>query len=291
MMLKQSTQVGFVIFLFIIFTSSCNSKKEKNAVKEPSENIEFNSKSDLLLLNYDCKTDVDDLHSVAAAGSLIRIPQFSKLNYHAVAGSYGVQDGKYVPANSLFNLAFHNFWSDAHTDFDKALNEVFEKAHKVLKNGGNIWIAEAGQSDFSFSLISKIQYNLKQIDTKKRIHIVQHSDWNEETTTSENLTFVKQHSNYQKIPDGNILDNGTPGFNTSNHIDYRNILDRKDIIAIWDLAVSLADRYNGAENRYLNKSIKAGGMDFSDFSEVYYILKLKKIQNCLDYFKFIKNQN
>jgi hypothetical protein len=48
---------------------------------------EFNLKKDLLLAQYDCKTDVDDLHSVAAFATILANPEFSGINYHAVAGT------------------------------------------------------------------------------------------------------------------------------------------------------------------------------------------------------------
>jgi len=282
----------FLVFSIAIIFGSCNAKKKEiKLVEEVPKLTEFNWKKDLLLLNYDCKTDVDDLHSVAAAASLIRIPQFSGLKYHAVAGSYGTQDGKYVPANSLFELSFNKNWSDAHKNVNQALNEVFTKAKQVLKNGGHIWIAEAGQSDFSSSLVLKIKERMKDIDTQNRIHIVQHSDWNEKVTSSESLAFAKANSNYVKIPDGNTLNNGTPGFNTSNQIDYKSILENTEVIEIWNQATSIADNFNGVDGRYLNKSIKAGGLDFSDFCEVHHILKLEKIENCVDYFNFIQSQN
>ncbi len=278
----------FAIFIIVTMGSCSHAQKEKNRVAETSKNLEFNKEDDLLLLNYDCKTDVDDLHSVAAASSLLRIPQYSELNYHAVAGSYGVQGGKYVPANSLFRLAFRDAWSDAHMDFDQALHDVFLIVQTILNEGGDIWIAEAGQSDFSAALVMKIRNDMEHIDTNERIHIVQHSNWNEEQTTDKKLTFVKEHSHYQKIPDGNALNNGTPGFNTSDHIDYKSILDHEEMIAIWDLAITLANTYNGVDDRYLNKSIAAGGMDFSDFSEVHHILQLPRMKNCLDYFQFLE---
>ena len=267
--------------------SSCSVKQQ---MKQEFEYMPFNSKKDFLLLNYDCKTDVDDLHSIAAVASLLRMPSFSKLNYHAVAGSYGKQGGEYVPANSLFNLAFSDLWSDAHTNFDKAIQEVYFKVATVLKNGGHIWIAEAGQSDFSSSLIAKIQNNWTNINTNEKIHVIQHSEWNEKETREENLIFVKENSKYQKIPDGNVVDNGSPGFSTSAEVNWRNIIENEDVLAIWDLATRLADAYNGAEGRYLNKAIKEGGMDFSDFCEVYHILDLEKADNCQAYLEFIQNQ-
>ncbi len=253
----------------------------------------FNINTDLLLVHYDCKTDVDDLHAIAAFASLIRLPQFSKLNYHAVAGSYGIQEGKYVPPNSLFEIAFNDKWSDAHGNFNKALNEVFSKAINVLeKTEGHIWISEAGQSDFSSHLVAKIKADLPTIDTRQRIHIVQHSNWNEEMTKKENLDYVKLNSDYHKISDGNFA-NETPCYNSRIPIDWRGILKRDDeLIKLWNLATSLANKYNGFESRYNNESINAGGLDFSDFCEVQWIFNVQNVENCTDFLKYIQsNQN
>ncbi len=279
------TRLIFCIFL-IIASNSCGIKRE---MSQESELELFNLKNDFLLLHYDCKTDVDDLHSVAAIASLIRIPKFANLNYHAVAGTYGIQEGEYVPANSLFNLAFNDRWSDAHMYYNNSLNEVYLKVHDVLISGGDIWIAEAGQSDFSAGLVAIIQKKMTDINTKDRIHIVQHSAWNENVTTQKNLIYVKDNCKYHRIPDGNDLDNGSPGLSTLNYVDWRSILGNEEIIEIWNLATNLADTYNGLEERYLNKSIDGGGMDFSDFCEVHYILDLRGINNCTEYFEFIQN--
>lgn len=279
-----------LIFLFATFISCTNKNVVEPTTNKEPELSRFNIENDLLLLHYDCKTDVDDLHSIAAFASLIRIPTNSKLNYHAVAGTYGIQEGEYVPGNSLFELAFDNHWSDAHSNYDKALDEVFAKVQTVLNKKGNVWIAEAGQSDFSSNLVSKIQDNMKQIDTKKKVNIVQHSNWNEEVTDQDHLAFAKTQTAYHKIPDGNALDNGTPGFNTSESVDWNNILNNEEIEKIWNLAIDLANTYNGEDGRYLNKSIKAGGLDFSDFCEVHHILEFGEIKNCVDYFEFLKHK-
>jgi hypothetical protein len=75
-------------------------------------------------------------------------PAFLEVKYHAVAGTYGIQEGQYVPAIELFGLAFTGHWSNAHADRNKALDEVLTLVITTLKQGGDIWIAEAGQSDF-----------------------------------------------------------------------------------------------------------------------------------------------
>ena len=68
----------------------------------------------------------------------------------------------------------------AHADSGKALKEVSQHTIGVLKSNGRVWIAEAGQSDFSAALIRNLQEQLPDTDLKDRIHIVQHADWNEQ---------------------------------------------------------------------------------------------------------------
>ena len=245
---------------------------------------DFDLEKDLLLVQFDCKTDVDDLHTVAAFATLVSDPRFSKINYHAVAGTYGIQEGLYVPPNDLFQLAFGNNWTDAHNNVQGAVEKVKSRVIKTLTRGGNVWIADAGQSDFSAELVSAVQKDLPQIETSKRIHVVQHAEWNEEVTAPEKLEFVKQHTDYIKIPDGNAVGNGTPGFRTPEFKNWEDKITDPKLTAIWQLAVDLANTYNGKEGRYNNEAILAGGLDFSDLSEVCWILGLQNIKDVAQFF-------
>jgi len=251
----------------------------------------FNMEQDLMLLPYDCKTDVDDLQSIAGFATLQAHPNYSDIRYHAIAGAYGIQEGLYVPPNALFQLSFGNNWTDAHKDFDAAVEKVQKMAVATLQSHGNIWIAEAGQSDFSAALVKAIQAEMPSINTKERIHIVQHANWNEEVTAPENLQFVKQHTDYHKIPSGNALDNGTPGFNTKTFKTWREKVTEPQIVEIWQLAIDLCNQYNGKENRYLNEAISAGGLDFSDFAEVCWILDLEDIRDAEQFLDLYAKQN
>jgi hypothetical protein len=231
----------------------------------------FDLQHDLFLAHFDLKTDVDDIHSVAATATLLNDPRLAGVNYHAVAGAYGIQEGLYVPADKLFDLAFEGRWSDAHTDLSNALEEVRRKAVATLNQGGTIWIAEAGQSDFSAALVRRIQDDMPERNVKERIHIVQHADWNEEVTTPDDLAFLKKTITYHKIPDGNASGNGTPGFRSDELINWKeNVGDAKSI-RIWEMAIDIAKTYNGVEGRYLNESIQKGGLDFSDVAESVWI--------------------
>ena len=270
---------------FLTDQTEAGGKKYLKAISLYRDKPRFNKGKDLLLMHFDCKTDVDDLHSVAGLRTLMSQPLFSEVKYHAVAGTYGIQDGLYVPPNPLFQLAFGNNWTDAHNRMESAAREVAKKASATLEAEGDIWIAEAGQSDFSAHLIKELQEMLPDLETKKRIHIVQHSNWNEETTSPEYLAFAKQQTDYNKIPDGNEVGNGTPGFRTPGYTQWKEEITNPDLKAIWELAVDTSNEYNGKDGRYLNEAVAADGLDFSDLSEVCWMLRLDDIKDTDEFFK------
>jgi hypothetical protein len=268
-----------VLFWFCIALQSAIAQFEKPV---------FDLSKDLLLAHYDCKTDVDDLHSVAAFATLLSTKPYAELNYYAVAGAYGIQDGLYVPPNELFVSAFGENWSDAHNDFDIALEEVYEQVRDIVEAGGNIWIAEAGQSDFSAALSKKVALHHPEIKIQDRIVLVQHSNWNQDVTNPEDLTYVRTHINYFKIPDGNATGNGTPGFKSDDAGTWQDHLSIEQQ-AVWKMAIRLANEYNGVDGRYLNTAIDSGGLDFSDFSEICWILGLDNIPDTNGYFELINS--
>lgn len=272
------------IFIFIAITIISLSCKSINTDSKTTTSKTFNKEKDLLLAQFDCKTDVDDLHSVAAFITLMSDANFSKINYHAVAGTYGIQEGLYVPPNDLFQLAFGDNWTDAHTNSETAVERVKEKIKITLGNHGDIWIADAGQSDFTAQLIKAVQADLPEINLKQRIHVVQHSDWNEEVTSPESLQFVMKNADYQKIPDGNAVGNGTPGFRSPEYTFWKDKITNPKLIEIWQLALDLSNKYNGKEGRYNNEAIMAGGLDFSDLSEVCWILGIQDIKDTEQFF-------
>ena len=249
----------------------------------------FNVEKDILLVQLDCKTDVDDIHTAAALATMMYNSEFSKINYHVVTGTYGIQGGEYVPPNSLLELAFENNWTDAHENFDDALKQTKVLVKATLENGGDIWIAEAGQSDFSAELIKAIQSDLNDINTTQRIHIVQHSDWNEENTSPINLAFVKENADYNRIPDGNAIGNGSPGFVSHEYTEWRSKIKDPKLLEIWQHSIDLANKYNGEDGRYNNPAIADGGLDFSDLAEVCWIFGLEDIKDVEHFFNLYSN--
>lgn len=280
--MKSKTLIFITIALCA--PSICNARDVR-----ASKAGDFNMEKDLLLVQMDCKTDVDDLQTAAALVTLMSDSKFSKIHYHAVAGTYGIQEGLYVPPNALFQLAFGNNWTDAHKNFKEAVKQVKAIVEATLVNQGDIWIAEAGQSDFTAALVEAIQSDFPEINTSDRIHVVQHSDWNEKTTSPKKLQFVKANTDYNKIADGNVVGNGTPGFRSPNYNQWHNKIENPELIDIWQLAIDLSNRYNGKEGRYNNEAISAGGLDFSDLSEVCWILGLQTIKDTEQFFNLYAN--
>ena len=282
--IKQDTMKSTTLLILFLTTIFLSFRISESTSLKSTKDKGFDMENDLLLAQYDCKTDVDDLHSVAAFCTLLSNPDFSKIKYHAVAGTYGIQEGLYVPPNDLFQLAFGNNWTDAHKNFERAVDKVKGIVKTTLNNNGDIWIAEAGQSDFSAELVKSIQADLPEVNTSQRIHIVQHGNWNEEVTAPANLEFVKHNTDYQKIPDGNVVGNGTPGFRSPDFKDWKSKITDPELKEVWQLAIDLGNKYNGKEGRYNNEAIASGGLDFSDFAEVCWILGLRNIENTEDFF-------
>lgn len=266
-----------VAIIFMLFESCA-------ITPESSKTSKFNIEKDLLLVQFDCKTDVDDLHTVAALMTILSNSNFSKINYHAVAGTYGIQEGLYVPPNDLFKLAFGDNWTDAHENLESAVQKVKAKIKATLENQGDIWIAEAGQSDFTAGLIKAIQVDFPKIKNSEHIHVVQHSEWNEQSAAPESLEFVKNQADYYKIPDGNAVGNGTPGFRSADYTHWKDKIKNPKLIEIWQLAIDISNQYNGKDGRYLNEAVASGGLDFSDLSEVCWILGVEDIEDTEQFF-------
>lgn len=273
--------------LAVLMMIGCvSTQKESNGV-ETSHRFDLNK--DHLFTFFDSKTDVDDIHTIAGLATVLADKRFNQISYHAVAGTYGTQDGLYVPSNELFDMAFNDNWSDAHTDWKKALSKATQLAEKTLSQGGDIWIAEAGQSDFSADLVRNLKKNNPELNTKTRINIIQHADWNEQVTAVQNLAYVKANTNYVKIPDGNSHGNGTPGFVSHKNTIPASVYHNKKLGPIWYKARKIANKYNAVEGRYFNPFIAHGGLDFSDLSEVCWILGIEDIYGTTEFFERVAN--
>ena len=115
----------------------------------------------------------------------------------------------------------------------------------------------------------RIKSQLPSLNTKTRIHVVQHSQWNEDQTTASDLSYVRANTDYRKIADGNSSGNGTPGLNSKNGDQWNRATSDAQVGPVWTEARAAASRWFGVN--WDNENIKAGGMDFSDTVEVMFI--------------------
>lgn len=239
---------------------------------------QFNAPQDLLITNFDSKPDADDIHSIAAMATVIRDPRHACVRHVAVAGAYGMQGGEYIDSPELFNLAFGDNWVDAHHERESAIAALAAKIAETADNGGHVWITEAGQSDISAAAVRGAMEISTDLDPQTQVHIVQHSDWNENQTTPEDFSFVKSMTHYHKIPDGNEVGNGSPGYKTETFTDWTAVLADPVNGATWAEAKRVADAANPVST-YLNPAIDSGGFDFSDTAELTWIFGFNEFED------------
>lgn len=227
---------------------------------------DFNPEMDILSLHYDHAPDKDDGHSAAADRTILE-SLFGKdwIAKHvvAVSGTYGENKDQF---NSHSDLVMDAAWRDcggwlsAHMNREAALNTLMLRWVHVLKAGGDVWVKEGGQSDITAAAVKQVQKNLPSVDTSRRIHVVQHSDWNEAHTTDSDLAYTKSQTDYIRISDANAYlksDENIDAFVVSalNHMDFYDV---------WESAFDYNDPFYN-------------GLDFSDTGELMYILDLGKI--------------
>jgi hypothetical protein len=249
------------------------------------------ARGDLIALHYDHRADPDDGVATAAGFS---IAWYFDITPIVVSGAYGCQPGVYqTDSEVITNTAWGSDWLNAHDDWTGAVAAAAEAWNAVLSTGAHVWIAEGGQSDFSADVVRRL-LDFHAVDgsvTQSRIHLVQHSNWNERYTCSaenceiDNLGFVRDNTHYIKIPDGNRGDNGTADLNITHGPD-------PDTAAMVDAFVELALAHQPtravwqAAFDYLHP--KNEKLDFSDTVELLYILGIgtDEIDNCGDFANF-----
>lgn len=247
---------------------------------------EFDPNKDVFLGHFDSKPDVDDLHTIAAVGSLLKQPEFACVTAIGVAGAYGTQGGEFIESPELMQLAFGEDWLDGHNQRDATVQAQAELLVETLSAGGDVWIMIAGQADIAADALVAAMTKAPDLPYKTQVHLVQHSDWNESVTASGKLALVRAETDYRKIADGNAEGNGTPGYTSNDGSRWTAVLADPLIGEIWREAKILADDRN-PEAAYVNPSVVAGGFDFSDTSEMVHVFGLDALANVEMFFDFV----
>lgn len=255
----------------------------------------FNKKTDLLLAQFDSKPDPDDIHAQAALGCMLLHKDLKKVNYYAVSGAVGIQNGKYIDSSDLFNMAFGKKWTDANKDWQGSVLNIKSKVIPILEKGGKVWVQEAGQSNITADWISEILKTISEETVKSNVIVVQHSNWNENQTDSTDLAYVKEKATYFALDDGNAADGqdwgdrgeySTPEYRNkdSKWIEIAKSSSNKKAKKLWIEADRVITEMfpNGFPHKW--SYIHHNGVDYSDCVENWWIFSIGTVAD--DHAKF-----
>ncbi len=251
----------------------------------------FDKSKDLLIAQFDSKPDPDDIHAQAALGSMLLHNDLKGVNYYAVAGAIGRQGGQFIDSDELFDLSFgKSNWTDADENWTASVTKIKNKVIPILNNGGKIWVQEAGQSDITADWVAQVINTVGASKVKNNVIVVQHSKWNQDQTTPDDLNYVKSKTNYFYIDDGNADfteqwgDHGpydTPRYRSrdSKWIALAKNSPNKKAKAIWAEADRVVKRRYPQGVPYDWSWMKNDGLDYSDCVENWWILNISDKAN------------
>lgn len=178
-------------------------------ILQAGETTRFSSEKDLISLHYDHAPDKDDGQSAAADRTILETlydKDWIRKHVVAVSGAYGKNASEFnSKSDAVMDVAWNEYggWLAAHTDKEKVISELADRWVQILKAGGDVWVKEGGQSDITAAVVEQIKKQLPELDTNTHIHVVQHSDWNENQTTDAALAYTRNHTDYIRIRDAN----------------------------------------------------------------------------------------
>lgn len=231
---------------------------------------------DLIALHYDIAPDLDDLHALAAGCTVTKC---FGIDPCVVIGAHGGINGREAQykqspggtsstrqelANAVAQAAYgNNGYIDTNGEstgqWDQAVQEACQKWLPVIQSGNDIWVADGGPMDFTADVLDCVVaagVSLNQL--KQRVHVVQHSAWNENNTQPGKLNVVQNQTDYIKIQDGNNP-NSTADLNDNSDLNsFENWANSSDCSAAWAAAF---DGYDPNDK-----------LDFSDTVELLHIL-------------------
>lgn len=169
----------------------------------------FSPERDFISLHYDHAPDKDDGHSVAADRTILQSMfgiEWIRLHTVAVSGTYGKNEKTFNSrSDAVMDAAWNGCgdWLAAHNDREAAVGQLVVLWTNTMRAGGDVWVKEGGQSDITAAVLERIQQGSPTLDTTTRVHVVQHSNWNENQTTGAALAYTKNYSDYIRIRDAN----------------------------------------------------------------------------------------
>ena len=180
-------------------------------------------------------------------------------------------------------MAFGDQWTDADEDWDGSVAIIVELVTQILKGGGKVWVQEAGQSNITADWIAEILKVFPAATVKGNVIVVQHSQWNEDKTAADDLTYVKEKATYFALDDGNSAEGAdwgdrgpysTPEYRSKDkkYMAQAKASPNKKVRMLWAEAERIisAEYPDGYPHTW--SYIHFGGVDYSDCVENWWIL-------------------
>jgi len=148
-------------------------------------------------------------------------------------------------ANEVAALAYSTYL-DTGESWNNAVNAQAAKWWSVLSAGGSVKVADGGPMDFTANVLDRLKnFHSASSAQLKRVQVFQHSaGFNQQKTLADNLRAVKLLADYRLIPNGNVLGNGTAGFQpaslggttSGSFADWAR--NRNECSAAWNVALN-----------------------------------------------------
>lgn len=225
----------------------------------------FDPATDLASLHYDHAPDRDDGHSAAADRTLLEAlfgACWLQRHVVAVSGAYGWMGFTFrTDSEAVMEAAWgdRGGWLDAHRDRERAAAELATRWRGTLEAGGDVWVKEGGSSDLTADVVRRIRVELPGVDTKQRIHVVQHGNFNEWLTWLRAMRYTREQTDFRRIPNANAYLNLAGGDD-----EFESVATSHPIYGpVWIAAFE----YYDPRRR----------LDFSDTGELFHIVGLGEI--------------
>lgn len=244
----------------VVAGSSAEPAADQSQPTGPTTSGRLNSPADIVAAHFDHGPDPDDGHAAAAA---YVVRQELNLNMVVVGGTTGVYSaGRYLPqSEDLMRQIWGQQWLDAHNSRVASAEQAARRWVNALSSGGDVWVAEGGPSDFTAAVVRIIRNQYPEFNTRRRVHVVQHSQWNEDHALRDDLNFVRNNTDYIRIADGN---------DPNSTADLRQ--DGNSSVSQAFVQTARASRYRSVWDHAFNYLSPDDKLDFSDTVELLYIL-------------------
>jgi len=224
--------------------------------------------NDLVALHYDNCPDRDDGHALPSGKAVVERSGLS--NVIVVNGTCGDNNRNQYQSGSeaVVRAVWGNQWLDYFNQPQASVQAAALRWAQVLSNGGEVWVAEGGPSDFTASVLQSLNSQNPSLNLKN-VHVIQHAagtGFNE--ANSARIGVVRALADYRAIPNGNIGGNGSANLNMRSTF-FVGVARQSAFSNEWNAAFNYLD-----PNRRL---------DFSDTVELLYLINDTSTNNVDDF--------